>query len=73
MSDFCTYDKNGRTTGTPCVRICKLDETSGVCAGCFRTLEEIEEWSRYTDDQKRQLMVAINIRKELLQCEEVGQ
>lgn len=73
MSDeFATFDKNGRTTGTPCVRICKLDEDSGICAGCYRNLEEIERWSEYTDDQKRQIMVAIDLRKELLQCEEIG-
>ena len=72
MSDFCTYDKNGRTTGTPCVRICKLDEEAGVCAGCYRTPDEIEKWSEYTNEQKRQLMVAIDIRKELL-CADIGQ
>lgn len=73
MSDkFATFDKYGRTTGTPCVRICKLDEESGLCQGCYRNLEEIEKWSEYTDEQKEQLMVAIDIRKELL-CAEVGQ
>ena len=73
MSDkFATFDKYGRTTGTPCVRICKLDEESGLCEGCYRNLEEIEKWSEYTDEQKEQLMVAIDIRKELL-CAEVGQ
>lgn len=73
MSDkFATFDKYGRTTGTPCVRICKLDEESGLCEGCYRNLEEIEKWSEYTDEQKEQLMVAIDIRKELL-CGEVGQ
>jgi len=72
MSDkFATFDKYGRTTGTPCVRICKLDEASGICAGCHRTLDEIEKWSEYTDEQKKQIMVAIDIRKELL-CEDTG-
>lgn len=73
MSDkFATFDKYGRTTGTPCVRICKLDEESSLCSGCYRNLEEIEGWSEYTDEQKEQIMIAIEIRKELL-CEDHGQ
>jgi len=66
-----TVDSQGRTTGSPCVRVCKKNEDHGLCEGCFRSIEEIEQWSEYTDEQKQQIMVAIDIRKELL-CEDTG-
>jgi uncharacterized protein len=34
-----------RGPGSPCLNICSLDG-AGVCRGCFRTLEEIAEWTR---------------------------
>lgn len=29
---------------SPCIGVCTIDETSGFCQGCFRTLEEIQGW-----------------------------
>jgi uncharacterized protein len=29
---------------SPCVGVCSMDETTGFCQGCFRTLEEIRQW-----------------------------
>ena len=29
---------------SPCINICSLDE-QGVCRGCYRSLEEIAQWS----------------------------
>ncbi|BEV08970.1 DUF1289 domain-containing protein [Methylophilus glucosoxydans] len=29
---------------SPCVGVCSMDEVSGFCQGCFRTLEEIRQW-----------------------------
>lgn len=37
---------------SPCINVCKMDAGTGLCAGCFRTLEEIVCWSS-ADDQKR--------------------
>ena len=36
---------------SPCINICKLDENK-ICIGCFRTIDEIANWTKYTDDQK---------------------
>ena len=38
---------------SPCINVCKLDETSGWCTGCLRTLDEIACWSQLDDDGKR--------------------
>lgn len=29
---------------SPCIGVCTMDEASGFCQGCFRTLEEIQGW-----------------------------
>ena len=29
---------------SPCVSVCVIDQVSGLCAGCYRTLEEIAGW-----------------------------
>lgn len=41
-------------TGTPCIRICKLNDQQ-ICTGCFRTLEEIANWLRYSDEQRSEI------------------
>jgi uncharacterized protein len=42
---------------SPCTRLCAIDHTTGLCAGCGRTLDEIGNWTRY-DDAKRQLIMS---------------
>jgi uncharacterized protein len=29
---------------SPCVGVCRLDEESGLCRGCLRTVAEIARW-----------------------------
>ena len=38
---------------SPCVNVCKMDEASGWCTGCLRTLDEIAWWSQLDDEDKR--------------------
>ena len=38
---------------SPCVSICVVHPTTGLCEGCLRTLSEIGDWSRLSDDDKR--------------------
>jgi predicted Fe-S protein YdhL (DUF1289 family) len=48
---------------SPCVNICRMDPASGLCEGCFRTLEEIAAWSAATNVQKRLILAAIAQRR----------
>ncbi|MGP1716212.1 MAG: DUF1289 domain-containing protein [Methylophilus sp.] len=32
------------TIPSPCIGVCSMDESSGFCEGCFRTLDEIRQW-----------------------------
>ena len=38
---------------SPCMNVCRMDTGSGLCEGCFRTIEEIREWGRSDDAAKR--------------------
>lgn len=29
---------------SPCIGICTIDDVTGFCQGCFRTLAEIQGW-----------------------------
>ncbi len=44
---------------SPCVSVCRMDADRGLCVGCYRTLDEICEWSRMDDAAKRQTWAAI--------------
>jgi uncharacterized protein len=39
---------------SPCRRECSLE--GDVCTGCGRTKEQIINWSRYTDQQREEIM-----------------
>jgi uncharacterized protein len=41
---------------SPCVKICVLDATAGICRGCGRTLYEIERWTKLTDVERRKII-----------------
>lgn len=48
---------------SPCVNVCRMDAASGLCSGCWRTIDEIAAWSTLDDDAKRQVWQAIELRK----------
>ncbi|NJD26604.1 MAG: DUF1289 domain-containing protein [Betaproteobacteria bacterium] len=48
---------------SPCINVCRMDETSGLCQGCFRTLDEIALWSRLDDSQRLGVLAAIVSRR----------
>jgi predicted Fe-S protein YdhL (DUF1289 family) len=35
------------------MNVCKMDEATGWCAGCLRTLDEIASWSRLPEAGKQ--------------------
>ncbi|GIK85743.1 MAG: hypothetical protein BroJett026_12240 [Betaproteobacteria bacterium] len=48
---------------SPCVSVCVIDQRTGLCAGCLRTLDEIASWSVCDDDGKRAVLAAIAERR----------
>ncbi|HXG78469.1 MAG TPA: DUF1289 domain-containing protein [Methyloceanibacter sp.] len=48
---------------SPCVNICRLDEETGLCIGCGRTIEEIARWASMSETERRAIMLALAARK----------
>jgi len=46
---------------TPCIKKCKLQD--GYCTGCARTVEQIRNWSGYSDNVRLIIMQLIENRK----------
>ena len=50
---------------SPCISVCRMDEASGWCEGCLRTLDEIAVWSVLEDDDKRAVLLDLMRRRVL--------
>lgn len=48
---------------SPCVKICVVDPATGWCEGCFRTLNEIGSWARYSPAERDQVMRILPARR----------
>lgn len=48
---------------SPCVNICRMDERSGLCEGCARTLDEIAVWSLLDETEKRAVWAELAQRR----------
>lgn len=44
---------------SPCIQLCVIDRFSGLCEGCGRTIEEVSNWTRYTDAERDAVMAAL--------------
>ena len=51
---------------SPCISVCRMDDATGLCIGCQRTLDEIAAWSELDDAARREVWVAITRRREEL-------
>lgn len=47
---------------SPCINLCKMDEATGLCLGCRRTIPEIIAWSKASENDKRAIWQAIKRR-----------
>lgn len=52
---------------SPCVNVCNMDEASGWCHGCLRTIQEIAAWSTMPDLAKRGVWKLLPERREAYQ------
>jgi hypothetical protein len=48
---------------SPCTKVCTMDQTTGFCKGCFRTIEEIAYWSTMGISAREKVMIALEARK----------
>ena len=47
---------------TPCLRVCLLDASSGLCEGCGRTVDEIARWGLMTESERGAIMITLAAR-----------
>jgi predicted Fe-S protein YdhL (DUF1289 family) len=40
-----------------------MDADNAICIGCFRTLDEIAQWSRADDSRKLAILAAVDKRR----------
>ena len=48
---------------SPCVEVCRMDPAKEVCAGCWRTLDEIARWRDMSDAERRSVLAAVATRR----------
>lgn len=48
---------------SPCVGICALNPSSGLCEGCMRTTGEIGEWAAATNERRYEIVMSLRERR----------
>jgi predicted Fe-S protein YdhL (DUF1289 family) len=51
------------TVPSPCINWCDINPENGFCRGCYRTLNEIADWSDMTNPEKLEVWAQLSIRK----------
>ena len=49
-------------TASPCINVCRIDEATGLCVGCLRTLDEIAAWSGLSDRDRQDVWTRLALR-----------
>ena len=39
---------------SPCQNVCKIE--NNICIGCHRTLEQISNWTKMSDEERKKIM-----------------
>ena len=47
---------------SPCNKVCVMNEATGLCRGCHRTLDEIARWATMSDEERRRVMTELSER-----------
>jgi predicted Fe-S protein YdhL (DUF1289 family) len=53
-------------TASPCSNVCLMDEASGLCQGCWRTLAEIGAWGTAGEQERQAILAEIAGRRDRL-------
>lgn len=52
-----------RAIWSPCIQVCFVDPEDRMCVGCFRTLEELGRWTRFSDAERAALKPELEKRR----------
>lgn len=48
---------------SPCINVCQMDPRTGLCEGCYRSIDEITVWSSACDNIKRAILDNVEQRR----------
>ena len=48
---------------SPCIGVCRLDDQRAFCLGCWRTLEQIRDWSHYNNTQRLTVVQQLKVQR----------
>ena len=48
---------------SPCVGVCSMDDSTGLCLGCYRTMDEIQQWWDLDNLHKQALVALVSARE----------
>ncbi len=48
---------------SPCISVCQLDDRTGWCIGCQRTIDEIRDWIIMTPDERHRVLELLAERR----------
>lgn len=48
---------------SPCIGVCAMDDLSGLCQGCYRTIPEIKAWWDMDQGAQKTLLVELEQRQ----------
>jgi len=48
---------------SPCIGVCSMDESTGYCAGCYRTIAEIKGWWDMGAAEQKQMLAELEQRQ----------
>jgi len=40
---------------SPCNNVCVVHPTIGICTGCYRTIDEITRWSKFSAEERAEI------------------
>lgn len=44
---------------SPCIKLCVVHPTAGLCTGCLRSLDEIAAWSQMSPEIRHQIIAEL--------------
>jgi hypothetical protein len=51
---------------SPCIKLCVLHSKERICVGCYRTAEEITNWTNYSAEQRTEIRAELTNRSKTL-------
>ncbi len=48
---------------SPCISVCQIEEATGWCLGCRRSIDEIRDWMIMSPEERQRVLDALPARR----------